>query len=140
MEGFLNLKFPVWKRVLLTRSIAITPALAISFLGPAYLAKLNNWLNILQSVQLPFALVPLVKFAHDQNVIREFAIGKTQYYVATGFGIALFISNLLSCSMAAFFHGGSILSLDSLLSLTSVSLPWLCKKQQNLSNCCLKNN
>jgi len=95
MEGFLNFTLPVWKRVLLTRSIAILPALAISFLGSEDLANLDNWLNILQSVQLPFALVPLIKFAHDQNIMREFAIGKTQYYIATGFGIALFISNFI---------------------------------------------
>jgi natural resistance-associated macrophage protein 2 len=76
MEGFLNFTLPVWKRVLLTRSIAIFPALAVSFLGSNELNVLDNWLNILQSVQLPFALLPLVKFAHDKNIMREFAIGK----------------------------------------------------------------
>jgi natural resistance-associated macrophage protein 2 len=76
MEGFLNFKLPVWKRVLLTRLITICPALAVSFLGAADFNILDNWLNILQSVQLPFAIVPLIKFAGDKNIMREFAIGK----------------------------------------------------------------
>ena len=75
MEGFLDFALPVWKRVLLTRSIAIFPALAVSFLGQEQLINLDTWLNILQSVQLPFALVPLIKFAADKNIMKEFAIG-----------------------------------------------------------------
>ena len=47
MEGFLDFTLPVYQRVLLTRSIAIFPALAISFLGSEELNKLDNWLNIL---------------------------------------------------------------------------------------------
>ena len=95
MEGFLNFTLPVWKRVLLTRSIAIFPALAVSFLGSNELNVLDNWLNILQSVQLPFALIPLIKFAHDQNIMREFAIGKYEFWIASGFGCALFIMNFI---------------------------------------------
>jgi len=95
MEGFLNWTLPVWKRVLLTRSIAIFPALAVSFINSEDLEVLDNWLNILQSVQLPFALIPLIKFAHDQNIMREFAIGKYQYWFASSFGVCLFIMNFI---------------------------------------------
>jgi len=50
MEGFLDFTLPVYQRVLLTRSIAIFPALAVSFLNQDALTELDNWLNILQSV------------------------------------------------------------------------------------------
>ncbi len=96
MEGFLEFKLPVWKRVLLTRSIAIVPAFAISFLGSEKLSKLDNWLNILQCVQLPFALVPLIKFAHDKNIMREFVISRRQFRFATFCGIMLFIFNFIT--------------------------------------------
>jgi len=47
MEGFLNFKLPVYQRVLITRSIAIVPALCVTFLSPEDLTSMDNWLNIL---------------------------------------------------------------------------------------------
>jgi len=60
MEGFLNLSFSVWKRVIITRCIAIFPALIVALLQD--FDKMDTYLNVLQSVQLPFALIPLLKF------------------------------------------------------------------------------
>lgn len=95
MEGFLNFTLPVWQRVLLTRSVAIVPALAVSFLGQSTLIEMDTWLNILQSVQLPFALVPLIKFASDRNILNEFAIGPCQTAFAAALGVALFLMNFV---------------------------------------------
>jgi natural resistance-associated macrophage protein 2 len=47
MEGFLDFTLPVWKRVLVTRSIAIFPALIVVFLNAKDLVGLDTWLNIL---------------------------------------------------------------------------------------------
>lgn len=47
MEGFLDFTLPVWKRVLVTRSIAIFPALIVVFLNANDLVGLDTWLNIL---------------------------------------------------------------------------------------------
>jgi len=60
MEGFFDIKLVVWKRVLVTRSIAILPALAVAFIQD--FDNVDTYLNILQSIQLPFALIPLLKF------------------------------------------------------------------------------
>jgi NRAMP (natural resistance-associated macrophage protein)-like metal ion transporter len=46
MEGFLDIKLPVWKRVLVTRSIAIVPALGVVFLNADTLTNMDTWLNI----------------------------------------------------------------------------------------------
>lgn len=124
MEGFLNFTLPVWQRVLLTRSIAIFPALAVSFLGSNDLNILDNWLNILQSVQLPFALVPLIKFAHDQNIMREFSIGNKEFWFASGCGICLFIMNFI------IVFDGSVLAwweytILAIISVIYFSLIWM---------------
>ena len=64
MQGFINLKLPVYLRVLITRSIAIVPAITVAFVGN--LDRFDGYLNILQAIQLPFALIPLLKFtAHS---------------------------------------------------------------------------
>jgi len=54
----------VWKRVLITRSVAILPALVVVFMHN--LDQVDTYLNILQSVQLPFAIIPLLKFTSDE--------------------------------------------------------------------------
>ena len=67
MEGFFDIKLVVWKRVLVTRSIAILPALGVAFMN--YFDDADNYLNILQSIQLPFALVPLLKFTSSEKIM-----------------------------------------------------------------------
>lgn len=67
MEGFLQLKIPKWQRVLLTRVIALGPALAVTiFMGGDIRAtdRMSAWLNVLQSLQLPFAIIPLLTFCN----------------------------------------------------------------------------
>ena len=93
MEGFLNIKLPIYQRVLLTRSIAIVPALGVTFFNADFLTKMDTFLNILQSVQLPFALVPLIKFVSSDLILKEFAISKTQTTFATILGVSLSLMN-----------------------------------------------
>lgn len=64
MEGFLDIKLPVWKRVFFTRCIAVMPALVVAFI--ADYDEVDTYLNILQSIQLPFALIPLIKFTSSE--------------------------------------------------------------------------
>jgi len=77
MEGFLELKVPMWLRTLITRSLALGPAVLVA-LATADHPNLNNtvsqWLNILQSVQLPFALLPVLHFCSDSEVMGQFAL------------------------------------------------------------------
>lgn len=50
-----------WSRVLITRSVALAPTLLVAIISrvPNQLDHLNQWLNILQSIQLPFAVIPV---------------------------------------------------------------------------------
>ncbi len=61
MEGFIDIRLPPWQRRLFTRAVAIVPAAAITLLqGEAQLAKLLIFTQVILSLQLPFAIVPLV--------------------------------------------------------------------------------
>lgn len=63
MGGFLDLRIKQWQRVAVTRSVAIVPTLSVALLYRSHksnaLDVLTQWLNVLQSVQLPFALIPV---------------------------------------------------------------------------------
>ena len=63
MNGFLDIRMSLWVRITVTRLIAILPTLivAVSYRNSSgvELDILNEWLNVLNSVQLPFALVPV---------------------------------------------------------------------------------
>lgn len=66
MEGFINFKMAPWKRRLITRGIAIVPALAVTVLyGESGTARLLVLSQVMLSLQLPFAMVPLVLFTAD---------------------------------------------------------------------------
>ncbi|XP_059184418.1 natural resistance-associated macrophage protein 2-like [Centropristis striata] len=76
MEGFLNLRWSRFARVLLTRSIAITPTLLVAiFQDVQHLTGMNDFLNVLQSMQLPFALIPILTFTSLTSVMNDFANG-----------------------------------------------------------------
>jgi len=77
MEGFLNLKWSRFARVVLTRSLAIVPTFAIAFYSDiSSLTNMNDILNVLQSILLPFAIIPVLHFCSQASVMGEFALGK----------------------------------------------------------------
>lgn len=80
MEGFLQLRIAQWQRVMLTRTLALGPALLVTVLmngNDTSMDRLSEWLNVLQSVQLPFALIPLVHFCSSATVMGEFVVSTT---------------------------------------------------------------
>jgi manganese transport protein len=73
MEGFLQLRIPSWLRRLATRLIAIIPALiAIALFGESSTGKLLVFSQVILSLQLPFAVIPLVMFTSDRRIMGEF--------------------------------------------------------------------
>ena len=76
MEGFLHLRMPVWLRRMVTRAIAIVPAVAVvAGTGDAGATKLLVLSQVVLSLQLPFAVVPLIRFVGDPRLMGRFAIG-----------------------------------------------------------------
>jgi manganese transport protein len=67
MEGFINFRLPPWLRRLVTRSVAIVPAAAVTIIyGQSETAKLLILSQVILSFQLPFAIIPLVMFTADR--------------------------------------------------------------------------
>jgi manganese transport protein len=68
MEGFLRLRIAPWMRRLLTRGIAIVPVVVVTALyGEAGTARLLVLSQVVLSMQLPFAVIPLVRFVGDKT-------------------------------------------------------------------------
>jgi manganese transport protein len=73
MEGFLNLRIRPWLRRLITRMIAIVPAATVAILyGESGTAKLLVFSQVILSLQLSFAVFPLVRFTSDRMKMGEF--------------------------------------------------------------------
>jgi manganese transport protein len=76
MEGFVDLKIAPWLRRMITRLAAIVPAVAVALLyGQQGATKLLIFSQVVLSLQLPFAVVPLVKFTGDKALMGKFANG-----------------------------------------------------------------
>lgn len=76
MEGYLNLRIRPWVRRLLTRLLAIGPAFAaILIMGPGATGKLLILSQVILSLQLGFAIIPLIHFVSNKNRMGIFAIG-----------------------------------------------------------------
>ena len=73
MEGFLNIRLAPWLRRLITRLLAIVPAIiTVAFFGEGGTAKLLILSQVVLSLQLSFAVFPLVKFTCDRRKMGEF--------------------------------------------------------------------
>jgi manganese transport protein len=73
MEGFLNIRLRPWLRRLITRAIAIVPAAIVSILyGESGTARLLVFSQVILSLQLSFAVFPLVRFTSDRTKMGEF--------------------------------------------------------------------
>lgn len=75
MEGYLNLRIAPWIRRLITRGIAIIPALlTINIMGEGATGKLLVLSQVILSLQLGFAVIPLIHFVSDKEKMGEFAV------------------------------------------------------------------
>ncbi|MGG1551405.1 Nramp family divalent metal transporter [Paenibacillus ferrarius] len=73
MEGFLNIRLAPWLRRLITRLIAIIPAvIVIGIYGESGATDLLILSQVILSLQLSFAVIPLVKFTSDRKKMGEF--------------------------------------------------------------------
>ncbi|MEN2787195.1 Nramp family divalent metal transporter [Sphingomonas qilianensis] len=73
-EGFLNLKLPLWLRRSVTRLLAIVPAvIVVALYGGQGATQLLVLSQVVLSLQLPFAIVPLVRFTGDAKQMGVFA-------------------------------------------------------------------
>ena len=74
MEGFIDVRLPAWARRLVTRAIAIVPAAIVTiWYGEKGTAQLLILSQVVLSLQLPFAVVPLVMFTADKRKMGELA-------------------------------------------------------------------
>ncbi|XP_036007893.1 natural resistance-associated macrophage protein 2 isoform X2 [Fundulus heteroclitus] len=109
MEGFLNLKWSRFARVLLTRSIAIVPTLLVAiFQDVHHLTGMNDFLNVLQSMQLPFALIPILTFTSLTSIMNDFANGMVWKILG---GVLI----LLVCAINMYFVIVYVTALKSIL-------------------------
>jgi len=78
MEGYLNLRIQPWVRRIITRLIAIVPAvLTILYFGESVTGKLLILSQVILSLQLGFAIIPLIHFVSDKSKMKGFHIGRT---------------------------------------------------------------
>ena len=102
MEGFVNIRLAPWMRRLITRLLAIIPAIVvISLAGEGAATKLLLVSQVVLSMQLSFAVVPLVQFTGNRRIMGEFVnavwirmIGWTMAAVIAGLNFWLIISQL----------------------------------------------
>ncbi len=68
--------------MLLTRSIAIVPTVFVAaFKNITDLTGMNDMLNALQMLQLPFALIPVLTFTSSKRVMKEFRTGRLEMFL-----------------------------------------------------------
>ncbi len=94
MEGYLNLRIQPWLRRLITRILAILPAfLTIYIAGEQATGKLLVFSQVVLSLQLGFATIPLIHFVSDKEKMGEFVIPLWQKIAAwTGAGVIVLLN------------------------------------------------
>jgi manganese transport protein len=93
MEGFINFKIAPWIRRLITRLMAIIPAVVfIAIFGNKGVTELLILSQVVLSIQLSFAIFPLIMFTSDRTIMGEFVNGKIIKIVS--WAIAILIATL----------------------------------------------
>uniref|UniRef100_A0ABM5F7J3 Natural resistance-associated macrophage protein 1 n=2 Tax=Pogona vitticeps TaxID=103695 RepID=A0ABM5F7J3_9SAUR len=109
MEGFLKLRWSRFARVVFTRCFAILPTVFIAaFKNVQALTGLNDVLNVLQSILLPFAVIPVLTFTSMRPLMEDFVngiIGKIVMILITG----------LVCAINLYFVVTTIMDLNHIV-------------------------
>jgi len=109
MEGFMKWRVKPWIRVLITRSISIIPSVLVAIIAEKYLDTLDELLNVLQSIQLPFALIPVLILTSSTEIMKDFKINIVLIVVCTIFSCVVIASNfyLVFLNVVNFWNDGS---------------------------------
>jgi len=103
MEGFLSLRLKPWLRRLITRSVAIVPTIFVTlFYGERGTADLLILSQVILSMQLSFAVFPLVQFTSDRSKMGEFTNTRALKYV--GYAVAFLIAALNAWLLVQTLH------------------------------------
>lgn len=95
MEGFLNIKVAPWLRRLVTRAIAIVPAAAVTIaFGDSGTAKLLILTQVVLSLQLSFAVFPLVMFTADRRKMGALASPRWLTWLAVIIAVIIALLNI----------------------------------------------
>jgi len=95
LEGFLQLKIPCWQRRVITRGIAIVPALGgVILFGDHGVGPMLVLSQIVLSLQLPFAIWPLILAASDRSIMGGLAAGRLAVGGAWGLFAVIAAANL----------------------------------------------
>ena len=104
MEGFLDLRLRPWVRRLITRTIAIIPAVIVAAIaGESGTAKLLVLSQVILSLQLSFAVIPLVQFTGERAKMGEFTNAPPVKVLA--WTVALVIAALNAWLLVQTFRG-----------------------------------
>ncbi|MGN6314762.1 Nramp family divalent metal transporter [Trinickia sp.] len=96
MEGFLELKSPKWARAILTRSLAMGPALlAVGFFGENGSNRLLVASQVVLSLQLPLAVIPLARFTSDTQLMGPFRLKRFTLLAAWSSVVSIVSLNLV---------------------------------------------
>src|SRR5256885_1280922 len=94
MEGFLDIRLKPWLRRLITRALAITPAvIVIGFAGEGKVTALIILSQVVLSFQLPFAVIPLIQFTSSRAKMGEFANSRVTAILAWIVAATLLVFN-----------------------------------------------
>jgi manganese transport protein len=128
MEGYLKLRINPWLRRLLTRLIAIIPTIIVILLyGDKKIDALLVLSQVILSVQLGFAIIPLIHFVSDKSTMGEFAIKWHTKIVAWAVAAILVYLNVrmvIEQSLPVFYGEGNILW-KMLISFAAMVFIWL---------------
>ena len=105
MEGFLDLRLKPWLRRLVTRLVAIVPAMYVTLhYGASGMAQLLVLSQVILSLQLPFAVIPLIQFTSDRAKMGELASPQWLTTLAWGMSVLIVLLNakLVHDSIRAF--------------------------------------
>eukprot|EP00201_Polytomella_parva_P013731 CAMPEP_0175070430 /NCGR_PEP_ID=MMETSP0052_2-20121109/18711_1 /TAXON_ID=51329 ORGANISM="Polytomella parva, Strain SAG 63-3" /NCGR_SAMPLE_ID=MMETSP0052_2 /ASSEMBLY_ACC=CAM_ASM_000194 /LENGTH=799 /DNA_ID=CAMNT_0016337545 /DNA_START=32 /DNA_END=2431 /DNA_ORIENTATION=- len=109
INGFLRLNVSPMARVLITRLVALCPTLAVALFchSQTGLDQLNQSLNLLQSLQLPFALIPVLRITSCVEIMGEFVNGTTTKIVTWTIAVMIIMINLYAVFQSVFTYASS---------------------------------
>ena len=104
MEGFLDLKVKPAVRNIISRCFSLVPALIVAIEtpgNPSGMDNLNQWLNVAQSIQLPFAMLPALYFAMSSTRCKKWTTRGWSSLLVWSISLLVLVSNVYAIIQVA---------------------------------------
>ncbi len=121
LQGFADIDLPLWQQTLLTRSLALVPCVVVAVLFTNYLDALTQAVNVVQSLLIPFAVIPLIMVATNAELMGPYVLPRWSSILLVVLITGIISANLYAITETVLSGSSGVIAVSAILAVLYIA-------------------